>query len=255
MPPVAYNSQALPFFTPDASAGASVVSPATDTGYDIRATRLGDARRTAALSRANGALSNSREKVLFFVNEIKIDLGISGSTGQGRRTRDFYPHNIIMPSYVVEGHCLDQQDYGTLVEFVHKLQQEAVGNVRAGNLTQLDVLKGGIKTRRPIMRGVRKPICAQGFVEEIGRTYKAGTYAPTFTFNVVVAFEFTGLYRQIGGYEPTQESWWEILQGMKPYTSQVEKSETAKNSKPTSTTQEPAATPVPTGEQIHQAGF
>jgi hypothetical protein len=230
---VPYNSHNLPDYLPESGTNDSFVSPPVTEGYDIRAVRLSTKRREAALARANGTLSNSREKVNFFITNVRIDLGLTGTTGQGRRTRDFYPHNILMPSYVVTGICLDQGDYGTLVEFVHKTQQEAVGNVKAGNFIQLDVAEGGFATKRSIMRGRHKPICAQGVVEMMKRVHKQFAYAPIFTMSVVVAHEFYGLFNEISGYEPKSQSWWEVLQGLQPYQP-PKKQSTAKGSAPTS---------------------
>jgi len=247
--PIPYNAKSLPFYQQESGANDSTVSPDVSHGYDIFATRLSEERRSVALARANGTLSNSRERVIFFVTDVKVDLSLTGTTGQGRRTRDFYPHNVLMPGYTISAMCLDQQDYGTVVEFVHKTQQEAVGNARAGNLIQLDIAEGGLHITTPqgepvsFMRGVHKPICAQGVIMQIQRKHKQFEYAPKFEMQVIVSHEFTGLYKEVGSFEPEQESWWALLQGLKPWENQ-KKEQPAVNTKPT-TAPSPLPAPAP----------
>ncbi len=254
---VPYNSSNLPFYTHnDTMAGDSLVSPTVSAGYDIRAVRISEARRQAALARANGSLSNSREKVVFFVKKVTEDTGIVGQTAQGRRTRDFYPHNIEMPSLTIIAQVLDQQDYATVVEFVHTMQQEAVGNVRAGNLMQFDLNgptsglgnfhrrgEGSVTT----MKGRHKPICAQGFVESIDRKHGKDEFAPIFQFTFLMAHEFDGIATDVASYEVEQESWWEVLNGLKKFVNQ-------RPEKPEPKTQ-PEPNRLPTGEDLHNAGF
>lgn len=247
---IPYNAKSLPFYAQETGASDSTVSPDVSHGYDIFAARLSDERRRAALAQANGTLSNSRERVIFFVTDVKLDLSLTGTTGQGRRTRDFYPHNVLMPGYTVTAMCLDQQDYGNVVEFIHKTQQEAVGNARAGNLIQLDIAEGGFNITTPNgesvshMRGRHKAVCAQGVIMQIKRKHKQFEYAPKFEMQVIVAHEFTGIYKEIGSFEPEQESWWALLQGLKPWENQ-KKEKAAVNTKPTSTPP-PIPAPAPT---------
>src|SRR5271166_2483296 len=170
--PSEYNSAGLPTYVPTSEAG---VVPETEQAYDIRATRISGGRREAAFERANAILCDGESKIEFFVSEMKLDLGLAGNTSQGRLTRDFYAHNIILPSLQIKAQCLDQGDYGVLVEFVHQAQVRAVKNA-ANNTTQLEIKGGGfpINHEHPIMRGPHKRTCVQGFVPRIERRYKAG---------------------------------------------------------------------------------
>jgi hypothetical protein len=228
-----FNSASLPIYVPTSWAG---VVPETEQAYDIRATRISEGRRIAAFSRANAVLCDGVSKVLFFVSEMSLDIGISGITSQGRYTRDFYAHNIVLPSLKVKAQCLDQGDYSVLAEFIHQAQKKAVGNA-ANNTTQLEINGGGVKVNRPIMKGPHKRTCAQGFVPRIERKYKQGEYAPIFSFNFTVAQSFAGIYEDVAAsvFENEQESWISILEGLTtPYQPTYKKQETATNSKPTS---------------------
>jgi hypothetical protein len=236
-----FNSASLPIYVPTSWAG---VVPETEQAYDIRAARISEGRRTAAFSRANAVLCDGISKVVFFVSELTLDVGINGTTSQGRYTRDFYAHNIVLPSLKVKAQCLDQGDYGVLVEFIHQAQKKAVGNA-ANNTTQLEVNGGGIKVNRPIVKGPHKRTCAQGFVPRIERKYKQGEYAPIFSFNFTIAQSFAGIYEDVAAsvFENEQKSWISILEGLTtPYQPTYHKQETAANSKPKS---QPVATPEP----------
>lgn len=240
-----YNTTSLPTYTPTSWAG---VVPETEQAYDIRAVRISDARRKAAFGRANGVLSDGETKVEFFIFELGIGLGQAGTTSQGRYTRDFYAHNIILPSLKVRAQCLDQGDYGTLVEFVHQAQKKAVGN-GANNTTQLEAKGGGIEVKNAIMKGPHKRTCAQGFIPRIERKHKQGEYAPIFEFGFTVAQSFEGLYEDISAsvYENEQNSWASILEGLTtPYQPTYKKQETATNSKPT-------AAPAQQGEAVENS--
>lgn len=245
--PAEFNSASLPIYTPTSWAG---VVPETEQAYDIRATRISEGRRTAAFSRANAIFSDGTSKVLFFVSELVLDIGISGTTSQARYTRDFYAHNIVLPSLKVKAQCLDQGDYGVLTEFVHQAQKKAVGNA-ANNTTQLEINGGGIKVRRPIMKGPHKRTCAQGFIPRIERKYKQGEYAPIFSFSFTVAQAFEGIYEDVAAsvFENEQASWVSILEGLTtPYQPTYSKQETAANSKPA--TQPPTVSATPSAPEI-----
>ncbi len=229
--PSEYNSAGLPLYVPTSEAG---IVPETQQAYDIRATRISQERRAAAFGSANAVLCDGETKVEFFVSEMILDLGLAGNTSQGRLTRDFYAHNIILPSLKIKAQCLDQGDYGVLVEFVHQAQVRAVKNA-ANNVTQLEVKGRGFKIVNPIMRGPHKRTCVQGFIPRIERRYKKGEYAPIFPFSFTVARSFEGLYEDVEAsvYENEQASWVSILEGLKGAFTPVFQEATATNSKPT----------------------
>ena len=241
------NSASLPIYVPTSWAG---VVPETEQAYDIRAARIGKGRRTAAFSRANAILCDGTSKIEFFVQEMTLGIGISGTTSQARYTRDFYAHNLTLPSLTIKGQCLDQGDYGVLTEFIHKAQKKAVGNA-ANNITQLEIKGGGFEVRHPketlgegTMKGPHKRTCVQGFVQRIERKHKRGEYAPIFDFNFSIAQSFAGIYEGISAsvFENQQTSWVSVLEGLTtPYQPTYSKQETATGSKP-------KATPAPLPE-------
>jgi hypothetical protein len=241
------NSASFPIYVPTSWAG---VVPETEQAYDIRATRISKDRRIAAFARANAVLCDGTSKVEFFVSEMTLNVGISGTTSQARYTRDFYAHNLVLPSLTVKARCLDQGDYGVLTEFIHQAQKKAVGNA-ANNITQLEIKGGGIQVNRPIMKGPHKRTCVQGFVLRIERKHKQGEYAPIFSFNFSIAKSFAGIYEGVSAsvFENQQTSWVSVLEGLTtPYQPTYHKPETATNSKPKS---QPA--PLPEAPTLKEA--
>jgi hypothetical protein len=233
------NSASFPLYpnngTEEPSSWAGVV-PASQQAYDIRAARISEGRRAAAFSRANAILCDGTSKIEFFVQEMTLNVGISGTTSQARYTRDFYAHNIVLPSLTVKAQCLDQGDYSVLTEFIHQAQKKAVGNA-ANNITQLEINGGGIKVNRSIMKGEHERTCVQGFVPRIERKYKKGEYAPIFSFEFSIAQSFAGIYKGISAsvFENQQTSWVSVLEGLTtPYQPTYVQQETATNSKPIS---------------------
>lgn len=213
---------------------AAGVSPPSDKGYDTVASRLsnnpsganGKGRRDTALSRCNAKLSDGTFFIDFFCTEVTINIGLAGSVGQGRQVRDFYPHNMVMPSYNISGICIDQDHYGTLCEFVHQAQQKGVYDgtqtqfqLNAG-LSLYDIRKiiGDItpgynpsSTIQNQTRGYHKPILALGFVSAMPRSHQRFVYAPTFTFSFVVSSQSKGIYEEDPGVATEQASWASIL--------------------------------------------
>lgn len=187
------------------------VAPRPDTGYDVKATQISQQRRENAEGAFNGRLHDGTWYVDFYITKINIGIALAGSTAQSRFTRDFYPHNMVMPSFNVEGQCLNQEDYGTLVEFVHQAQQKSVYDC---TLLQLDVTGIGFKVSRPIMRGRHEPISAQGFINAMPRKHEKFVYAPKFNFSFVVSTMFKGIYEESTASDPEQESWAQILAGI-----------------------------------------
>jgi hypothetical protein len=187
-------------------------APAVDTGYDaVNALNLNDKRRKNIMASANACLRDNEWYVKFFINDISITFGLAGSTGQSKYTRDFYPHNVILPSYTITAQTITQEDYGTLCEFVHQAQQK---NVAAGILLQLEVGKGGLKTKGTKMKGVHKSINAKGFIPNMPRKYKKFEYSPVFQFRFTAAEITDGLGDGLLKNPPEVANWIQIIQGI-----------------------------------------
>ncbi len=156
-----------------------------------------------------------------------------------------------MPSIQVEAQCMDQDHYGNLVEFVHQAQKKAVGNSDRTRL-QIEISGGGLPGGHT-MKGVHKPIAAQGYIPSIERAHKRFEYAPKFTFGFTVAQSLEGIYQEVDFNEPEGRSWAAILEGMTTF-SQAPKSTASTTPVPPTNTPPGPVTGV-TGETLHDAGF
>lgn len=113
-------------------------------GYDAAAANPGTARKSTAENKISGYLAsgNGGYQLGLFATSIDMDTELSGSTAQSKFVQDFYPNNFVQPAITVSGWCLDQEDYGTLCEFVHYCQTQSL-QASAGwpsSMTQLVIL-------------------------------------------------------------------------------------------------------------------
>lgn len=221
-------------------------------GYDSVAGRLSPQRREAVLPRANCIIYDKNTHTYFplFVHSVNFDLALAGTTAQSQMTRDFYPHNMVMPDFSIVGQSYDQASYSMLCEFVHQAQQ---GSLRSNNLNhdadpnkhvlQLYIAGGGIQGHRagptgvritfgrgfapPLatpgttehhsnqtVRGSHQPIHCLGFVKSIPRKHAKAEYAPIWTLGFEVVNMASGPYIE-NGLQTTKwhGDWHDLLQG------------------------------------------
>jgi len=200
-------SESVPEFTVQPSPNA----PSPSTGYDVNATRLNPKRRETALKLTNATLNNSQAKIKFFCPEIIIQTDLSGTTGQGPYVRDFYPHNINIPSVIVGVEFLSQEDAAVFAEFVRQSQRLGVS---AHTLTQLNIYEGGIKTNYPKMKGRHVPLLSKGYIKEVSREVEHWVYAPEFTFEYILAAIHVGYLTSVTQYVSPGATFLEILKGL-----------------------------------------
>lgn len=228
MQPLVYTPQARW----DGSNAAPAPIVANNKGYDVTAPRFPESRRETAYSRANGTLNNNTFQWPMFVTDVSIDVALSGSTAQARLTRDFYPHNFVQPSFVIQGQALDQADYGMLCEFIHYSQQNSIANdgallqlwIKGGGIGGKRVSKGGVHVNNKLLnqqkfqgnqmiRGGHNQILCQGYVTTMPRQHTAGVVSPTYTMSFAVAYMISGIYSENMVQVQKQANWIDLLQG------------------------------------------
>lgn len=209
----------------------------TDKGYDIISMR-NDQRFKAAMTYANGVLSDNRMKMPFFVTDVSIDWSLAGKTAQARLTRDMYPHNFVQPSFLVKGVSLNQEFYGEMCEYIHQAQHDALSG---GKLIQLNIVPGklwprggwgrtkgrGVRTGNSVskiidsinavnqsMRGPHKPIVAQGYIGTMQRKHTKGIYVPTWEMKFIVATMLEGPYTEDLVTIKQQQNWVDVVKSV-----------------------------------------
>jgi hypothetical protein len=167
--------------------GGGQPSVKIDRGYDVHTTNHSPKKG------ANGLLRDpvDRTQIYLFIEEIETDLSLSGSTGQGLHTRDFYPHNFVQPNYTLRCQAPGQREYGRVAEFVRKAQRNCL--VRN---TRMALLVPG--SRWPLvkhMKGPRKPFYAFGYVTSMPRIHRAHDPAPSYEIQFLIAQVRSGIFQ------------------------------------------------------------
>lgn len=216
----------------DGSDSPSQPSINNNKGYDVTAVQFPEERRSQAYQTANATLSDGTAYWPLFVNDVQIDIGLAGTTAQAQLTRDFYPHNMVMPSFTVQGQALDQRDYGDLCEFVHRAQLASV----SGGLPLLQLWVNGmgingthgasdnavtVQSKAPNLasqdapnqklRGFHKTLTCQGYINTMPRQHQKGVVSPTYSFTFVVAEMIKGPWTETLADAATQKSWIDML--------------------------------------------
>lgn len=176
-----------------------------EAGYDINA-----ARRKLPGGH-NVYLTLDSTWVALWVYEIQTAFALGGSTAQSYRTRTFFARNFVQPKFTIMAQAPNQEEYGRVVEFIHKSQHEALNN----RTTKLQVVKGGIPNVAPAMKGVRRSIQALGYITTIQRRHERFMPAPEFSFEFVVS---KMLVPQNWADDPVTirqlKSWQEVFEGL-----------------------------------------
>jgi hypothetical protein len=205
-------------------------------GYDAIAGGLNARRKALAMSHSNAYLldGNKGLQIPMFVSSTNIDTSLAGSTAQSQLVQDFYPRNFVQPVINVAGWSLDQEDYGTLCEFVHTCQFNALSAAQlwTTSMTQLIVMgRTGITNAQGVTRAARVPvgnrtsgravkatfndgsshsethvnqtikgdhenIIAKGYIQSMTRSHQQFQYAVYWQFDFVVAQMIEGPFRE-----------------------------------------------------------
>ena len=179
------------------------------------------------VGRSNGMISDQfGRKIYFWVEEMEASVNMSGSTSQSRRTRQFFPHNMNQPSFVIRGRCPDSYRFNQLAEFVRESQYASVSGkeLRAmgssvpynnsrisdssGNSTGDSVFDPTVEltilgrptnnTGDPFIDGAAKPTATKGKNHEwVMNGYIKNIQAGAKRFDPAPAFEFEFLVSQV----------------------------------------------------------
>lgn len=210
-----------------------------NSGYDATATSISSDNWKSLLNHANANFCNAEYYVPLFVNAVQIDLGISGSTAQAHRTRDFYPHNITIPSFTISGQCYSTAHYGALTEYIHMAQHHAlthnngtpdlvqfylsssVGTAPEGGRTSgphVALTLNGTTTKaynQKIVGGHSEIMCL-GYISTIARTHATGEHRPSWQAEfIVVQMLRSPLFTEQTASEKETGTWLSILSGTK----------------------------------------
>lgn len=203
-------------------------------GAHIPTTKGYDNQRTftpAAANGWNGSLTNQKGEIIrFWVTDVIADFGITGSTAQSRRKRQFFPHHMNQPKVVVKGITASSAEYNQLAKFIRVAQVYALSErsfAQNGTITnkivtrspgqpsqtffdptiKLYVKGGGTDTTRN-HKGSHPDWILEGFIKNIQAGAERHVYAQEFQFEFISLTAFGGAmwsdtianYRQIASW-------------------------------------------------------
>jgi hypothetical protein len=177
-------------------------------GYGVREPDV-----NPAANRANGFLLNQKnEKIEFWIEDLKANFGMTGSTAQSRSLRQFFPHNVTQPSITVLGKAPNSFQHNRLAAFVRAshanalgtgLRHEVVGHkVIPVTTVRLVVKHGGHGefpyngerqfkngTPRPgqTVKGTHRPWAVEGYIKSMQAGARKENQAPPFEFEFFIA--------------------------------------------------------------------
>lgn len=220
-----------------------------NTGYDSTTGRLNQARRNRVLKHANANFCDGQYQFPLFVHNVSMDMALAGQTAQSQLTRDFYPHNFVLPSFKITGQCYDQTSYGMLCEFIHQSQRQplvngphqmqlyvrgnARPNVRGTRSSNIGVTyqPGNGKSEfieNQIIKGQNQPIICLGYTMTMMRDHHQGDYAPVWEMDFMVVRMIAGPYTDSAGSDKAQTDWTSLLGGTPNSSTTANRQEAAK---------------------------
>lgn len=170
----------------------------------------------------NGALvAPFGSTVKLWISEINMDFSMSGSTGQSRYRRQYYPKSFNQPSILVRGQMPNQFEYNRLATFVREChfesltgnrflyakkanQSRAAAKASSASLNTIKLLikdAGSVGKIRRNLKGGHKGLVFEGYIKNIAAGAVKFNFAPEFEFEFVNASSY--LNGAVGIYEDT----------------------------------------------------
>jgi hypothetical protein len=185
----------IKYTTQDAAFLNRQVGPRPDLGWAVNSPDISanDSKNwTVQLVKANKKYLN------LWVEEADIDFSMSGTTGQSRYRREFYPHSFNEPTLVLKGRMPNQREYNKLAAFVRESHSEALNaNV---NYSEKSAGKKAYPTVSLIMRphapenrfprtqkGGHRGMQLEGYIKSIAAGAQKFEFAPAFEIQFIVA--------------------------------------------------------------------
>lgn len=199
---MAINEDDIPF-TSDAMNPAGpnqILNNPLDTGYGVKTPH-----KSADKSNTwNVAIANHKGgSIKLWAEQVTMDFSMSGSTGQSRFRKQFYPHSMNEPKITVMGKMPNQYEYNRLAAFIRLSHTDALNNVHrkaydgsAGKrppTIRMFIRGSSLKTARPIVKGGHKMHSFEGFIASIAAGATKFRFAPDFQFEFIpLASKLTG---------------------------------------------------------------
>lgn len=185
----------IPYETSDAAQLNRQTGPRPDTGYAVNIPNVDPNKKnnwTVQLIKPNGKYLN------LWVEEMSIDFSISGSTGQSRWKREFFPRSFNQPTLNMFGFMPNPREYNKLAAFVRESHAEAL-NLNRNYSESAKSKPSGYPTVTLLMnprsalgrarnqKGGRKGMKLEGYIKSVAAGATRFEQAPRFELGFIIA--------------------------------------------------------------------
>lgn len=214
-----------------ASKELRILNNSSETGYAVNipgVTADNDKSWNGALIAPFGAY------IKLWITEVQMDFSVTGTVGQSRYRRQFFPKAFNQPKVMVKGVMPNQKEYNRLAAFIRETHFEAVtGNIdlysakarqssknkvrSSASLQTISLIikdAGQVNKQNPLrsVKGGHKAMQMDGYIKSISAGATQFNFAPEFNFQFVPASsKLTG---SIGIYEDTLDAGSELSSWM-----------------------------------------
>lgn len=162
-------------------------------GYDARS------RANAPKAEQNGASGQFRrpdgKTIALWITDITADFSLSGTQGQSRMLREFFPHSFNDVTLQITGNVASTQEYNRLALFVREHQWGALQEINGGGKATQTIdfhlyntyAGGRTPGRGRTIKGPHRPWSVSGYISSIGAGAVRHEIAPEFSINFIVA--------------------------------------------------------------------
>jgi len=144
-----------------------------EKGYDLNAVNQ------ANPPGANGILVFRQYSVLLWVYELTSDFAMAGNTGQSYRTRSYFPHNFVQPSFSIKCQFANQKAYSKTIEMIRHTQTNFDSSVK------ITVVNNSPKRGRGV-KGAHRGNAAEGYIKSVKRLHERYVYSPELQIDFVI---------------------------------------------------------------------
>lgn len=183
--------------TSNTEAPLEILNNPLDTGYFVT-----KPNRSAQNSQTwNGILiTTDQQEFKLWIEDLVLNFSMSGSYGQSRYRKQFYPKAFNQPMMRVRGTMPNQYEYNKLAAFIREghfdaLNQTNRKTVEGNSVPKFDkktltfrIKDAGDKTPpKRNLKGGHLPLAFEGYIKNIRAGAKKFEFAPSFEFEFVVA--------------------------------------------------------------------
>lgn len=140
---------------------------------------------------SEGRAKPTQYLINMWITDLTADFTLSGTTGQSRMQREFFPRSFNDVTLTITGNCANSQEYNRLALFVRESQWRALSALNSGSATVHPMVNFVLNSNAPItgrsVKGQHRPWSVSGYIQNMAAGAVALDIAPEFTIQFIVA--------------------------------------------------------------------